>query len=46
MKRQRLKRLSHAERAELNRQIKDAVNAGLIRHPSYSELYSPILFVR
>jgi hypothetical protein len=45
MKRQRLNRLSPAERAELNRQLKDAVDAGLIR-PSYSEFSSPILFVR
>jgi hypothetical protein len=45
MKRQRLNRLSPAERAELNRQLKDAVDAGLIR-PSYNELGSPILFVR
>jgi hypothetical protein len=45
MKRQRLNRLSPAERAELNRQLKDAVNASLIR-PSYGEFGSPILFVR
>jgi hypothetical protein len=45
MKRQRLKRLSPVERAELNRQLKDAVDAGLIR-PSYSEFGSPIIFVR
>jgi hypothetical protein len=45
MRRQRLKRLSPAERAELNRQLKDAVEAGLNR-PSYSEFGSPILFVR
>jgi hypothetical protein len=31
MRRQRLNRLSPAERAELNRQLKDAVEAGLIR---------------
>jgi hypothetical protein len=32
MRRQRLKRLmSHAERAELNRQLKDAVEASMIR---------------
>jgi hypothetical protein len=31
MRRQRLNRLSHAERAELNRQLKDAVEASLIR---------------
>jgi hypothetical protein len=44
MKRQRLNRLSPAERPKLNRQLKDAVDAGLIR-PSYNELGSPILFV-
>jgi hypothetical protein len=38
-------RLSHAELAELNRQLKDAMEIGLIR-PSYSELGSPILLVR
>jgi hypothetical protein len=45
MKRQRLNILSLAERAELNRQLKDAMEVGLIR-PSYSEFGSPILFVR
>jgi hypothetical protein len=45
MRRQRLNRLSPAERAKLNRQLRDAVEAGLIR-PSYSEFGSPILFVR
>jgi hypothetical protein len=45
MRRQRLNKLSHAERAELNRQLKDAVEDGMIR-PSYSEFGSPILFVR
>jgi hypothetical protein len=45
MRRQRLNRLSLAERAELNRQLKDAVDASLIR-PSYSEFGSPVLFVR
>jgi hypothetical protein len=45
MRRQRLNRLSLAERAELNRQFKDAVEAGLIR-PCYIEFGSPILFVR
>jgi hypothetical protein len=45
MKRQRLNRLSHAKRAELNRQLKDAVDACLIC-PSYNEFCSPILFVR
>jgi hypothetical protein len=41
----RLDRLSPVERAELNRQLKDAVDAGLIR-PIYSEFGSQILFVR
>jgi hypothetical protein len=45
MQRQRLNILSPAEQAGLNRQLKDAVKAGLIR-PSYSEFGSPILFVR
>jgi hypothetical protein len=36
MKRQRLNRLSHAERGEVNRQLKDAVEACLIR-PYYHE---------
>jgi hypothetical protein len=45
MKRQRLNILSPAERDDLNRQLKDAVDAGLIR-PSYIEFGSPILFVR
>jgi hypothetical protein len=45
MKRRRLNRLSPSERAELNRQLKDVVDAGFIR-PSYSEFGSPILFVR
>jgi hypothetical protein len=45
MRRQRLNRLSPAERAELNRQLKNAVEAGMIR-PSYSEFGPPILFVR
>jgi hypothetical protein len=45
MRRQRLNGLSPAERVELNRQLKDAVEAGVIR-PSYSEFGSPILFVR
>jgi hypothetical protein len=45
MRRQRLNRLSHAVRVELNRHLKHAVEAGLIR-PSYSEFGSPILFVR
>jgi hypothetical protein len=45
MKRQRLNRLSHVEHAELNGQLKDTMDACLIR-PSYSEFGSPILFVR
>jgi hypothetical protein len=45
MRRQWLNRLSPAERAELNRELKDAVEVGLVR-PSYSEFGSPILFVR
>jgi hypothetical protein len=45
MKRPRLSKLPLAERAELNRQLKDAVDVGLIR-PSHSELGSPIHFVR
>jgi hypothetical protein len=45
MKRQRLNRMSPAERAELNRQLKDAMKVGLIR-PSRSEFGSLILFVR
>jgi hypothetical protein len=44
MKRRRSNRLSPVERAELNRQLKDAVDAGLIR-PSYNEFGSPIIFV-
>jgi hypothetical protein len=45
MKRQRLNKLSHAERAELNRRLKDSMNVGLIR-PSFIEFGSPILFAR
>jgi hypothetical protein len=45
MKRQRLNILLHAERAELNRQLKDAMEVGMTR-PSHSEFGSPILFVR
>jgi hypothetical protein len=45
MKRQRLNKLSPAERIELTRQLKDAMYACLIR-PSYSEFGSPILVVR
>jgi hypothetical protein len=45
MTRQRMNKLSHAERVQLNRQLKDAVDAGLIR-PSYSEFGSAILIVR
>jgi hypothetical protein len=45
MRRQRLDILSPAERTKLNRQLKDVVEAGLIR-PSSIEFGSPILFVR
>jgi hypothetical protein len=45
MRRQRLNRLSPSERAKLNRHLKDAVEASLVR-PNYSEFGSPILFVR
>jgi hypothetical protein len=45
MKRQRLDKLSPPERAELNRQLKDAVEIGLIR-PSHYEFGSPSVFVR
>jgi hypothetical protein len=45
MKCLRLNRLSLAERAKLRWQLKDVVEAGLIR-PSHSELGSPILVVR
>jgi hypothetical protein len=45
MKRQRLSILSLAERAELNRQLKDAVEASLIRL-IHCEFGSPIRFVR
>jgi hypothetical protein len=45
MKHQRLNRFAPAERAEPNRQLKDAVDDGLIR-PNYSEFGSPIPFVR
>jgi hypothetical protein len=48
IKRQRLNKQSHAERAEVNRQLKDAMEVGLIR-PSHSEFGlfgSPFLFVR
>jgi hypothetical protein len=45
MKRQRLNILSPAERVELNRQLKDAVDASLTR-PRYSEFGSTIIFVR
>jgi hypothetical protein len=45
MRRQRLNRLSLAERDELNRQLKDAMEASLIR-PNYNEFGSPILFLR
>jgi hypothetical protein len=42
MKRQRHNKLSLAKRAELNRQLKDAVNASFI-HPSHSDFGSVIL---
>jgi molybdenum cofactor biosynthesis enzyme MoaA len=45
IKRQRLNRLSHAERAELNRQLKDAMDVGFIR-PTHNEFGSKIMFVR
>jgi hypothetical protein len=45
MKRQRLNIMSHAERVELNRQLKDAGEAGCFC-PSHNEFGSPILFVR
>jgi hypothetical protein len=41
MKRQRLNRLSHVERVELNRQVKEAVEANSIQ-PSYIVFDSPI----
>jgi hypothetical protein len=44
MNRQRLDVLSHAERAKLNRHLKDAIKAGLIR-PSHSEFGLPIILV-
>jgi hypothetical protein len=45
MNRQRLNLLSPPKRVELNLQLKDAVDAGLIR-PIYSEFGSPNFFVR
>jgi hypothetical protein len=45
MKRRRLHQLSPTERAELNREFKDAVETGLI-YLSHNELVSPIMFVR
>jgi putative transposase len=45
MKRRRLNRLSPAKRAEVNRQLKDVMDGGLIR-PNYSEFGSPIHFMR
>jgi hypothetical protein len=42
MKRQRLNKLSRAERAELNRRLKDAIEACLIR-PSHNEFGLPFL---
>jgi hypothetical protein len=46
MKHLRLNKLSPAERAKLNRQLKDAVEADLIRRPKHNKFGSPILFVR
>jgi hypothetical protein len=45
MKRQLLNKLSRKERAQLNRELKDAMEAGLII-PTHSEFASPIIFVR
>jgi hypothetical protein len=45
MKRRRLNRLSSLERAQLHRQLKDKVEAGLTR-PSHNKFGSPILLVR
>jgi hypothetical protein len=45
MKRPRLNKLSLAERVELNRNFKDAMETGLIR-PIHNELGSLILFAR
>jgi hypothetical protein len=45
IKRQHLNRLSHAERDELNWQLKDAMDDGSSR-PSHNESSSSILFVR
>jgi hypothetical protein len=45
MKPQRLNRLSPAKHAELNRQLKDAMEHGIIR-PCHSEFVLPILFMR
>jgi hypothetical protein len=45
MKRQRLNMLSHSRRAKLNRQLKDPMEACLIR-PSHSEFGSAIVSVR
>jgi hypothetical protein len=43
MRRHRLSSLSLAKRVELNRQLKDAMEAGLIR-PNHSEIGSPFFF--
>jgi molybdenum cofactor biosynthesis enzyme MoaA len=45
MKHHRLNILSHAERVELNRHLKNAAEAGLIR-PIHSDFCSPIRVVR
>jgi hypothetical protein len=43
MKRQRLNILSRVERAELDRELKDGVEIGLLR-PNHNEFGSPISF--
>jgi phosphoglycolate phosphatase-like HAD superfamily hydrolase len=45
MRRPTLSRLSPPERAEHDRQLKDAMEAGMIR-PSHNEFDSPVPFVR
>jgi hypothetical protein len=45
MKCQRLNKLSSLERVELNRQLKDTLDAGIIR-PTHNEFGSPFIFVR
>jgi hypothetical protein len=46
VRRRRLNKLSPTERAELSRQLKDVVEAGMIRPIIYIEFGSPIIFVR